>query len=311
MTPSPTPAARVHLMLLATIVLWGSSMPLVKWLTGTFDPLLLAAVRMLAASAALALLLRRQGSWARLDRGQWRQLLRGGVLMVYLNQLLFVAGIARSTATNAALITAMNPLAASFLALWFLREPLSGRRIVGVLLGLVGVAVLILLRPGADLAHGGVGDLMIVGAIRVFAAGALLVQRLAVRLDALTISFAVHAIGAACLLLQCGLQAAWQGQWPRASSSSLAWTVLLLSGAISTGLGNLLWNRSIGIVGMARASVWVYWLPLFSVSLSVVFLGEPLTPWHVLGLSLVLAGTWLGSQRARKEPVPVLPSVIE
>jgi drug/metabolite transporter (DMT)-like permease len=121
----------------------------------------------------------------------------------------------------------------------------------------------------------------------------------------------VHAIGSACLLLQCALQAAWQGQWPKAASSPLAWAVLLLSGAISTGLGNLLWNRSIGLVGMARASVWIYWLPLFSVTLSVIFLGEPLTRWHVLGLLLVLAGTWLGSQRTRKEATPVLPSIIE
>ena len=298
-------------MLLATVLLWGSSMPLIKWLTGSFDSLLLAALRMAAAAFALALLLRRQGALPRLDRGQWKQLFLCGVLMVCLNQELFVAGIARSTATNAALITAMNPLAASFLALWFLREPLSGRRIVGVLLGLCGVAVVILLRPGADLAHGGVGDLMIVGAILVFALGAMLVQRLAVRLDALTISFAVHAIGASLLLLQCGLQAAWQGQWPKASGSPLAWAVLLLSGAISTGLGNLLWNRAIGIVGMARASVWIYWLPLFSVTLSVIFLGEPLTPWHVLGLLLVLAGTWLGSQRARKQPAAVIPSPID
>jgi drug/metabolite transporter (DMT)-like permease len=298
-------------MLLATIVLWGSSMPLVKWLTGSFDSTLLAALRMLAASVALALLLRRQGSWPKLDRAQWRQLLLCGVLMVYLNQELFVAGIARSSATNAALITAMNPLAASFLALWFLREPLSGRRIAGVLIGLAGVSVVILMRPGADLAQGGIGDLMIVLAILVFATGAMLVQRLAVRIDALTISFIVHAIGAGLLLLQCASQAAWQGEWPKAASSPLAWTVLLLSGAISTGLGNLLWNRSIGIVGMARASVWIYWLPLFSVSLSVIFLGEPLTRWHVLGLLLVLAGTWLGSQRGRKEPASVLPSIIE
>jgi drug/metabolite transporter (DMT)-like permease len=298
-------------MLLATIVLWGSSMPLVKWLTGSFDPMLLAALRMVAASAALAVLLRRQGSWPKLDGAQWRQLLLCGVLMVYLNQELFVAGIARSSATNAALITAMNPLAASFLALWFLREPLSGRRIAGVLVGLAGVTVVILMRPGADLAHGGIGDLMIVLAILVFATGAMLVQRLAVRIDALTISFIVHAIGSAFLLLQCALHSAWQGEWPRAAGSPLAWTALLLSGAISTGLGNLLWNRSISVVGMARASVWLYWLPLFGVSLSVIFLGEPLTRWHVLGLLLVLAGTWLGSQRTRHEATPVLPSVIE
>jgi drug/metabolite transporter (DMT)-like permease len=289
---------RVRLMLLATIVLWGANMPLVKWLTGAFDSLLLAGLRMVAAACVLLALLRRRGlPWPRLERSQWLQLLACSLLMIYANQGLFVSGIARSTATNAALITALNPLAATCLALWFLGERLSGRRLVGLLFGLAGVALVILKRPGADLAHGGVGDVLIVLAVLVFAAGAVLVQRLAPRLDALTISVVIHAVGAAALLAQCGLQAAITGQLSRVSPGWLPWLGLALSGALSTGVGNLLWSRAITLVGMARASVWLYWLPPFGVAPAVLFLGEPVTIWHAIGLALVLLGTRLSGRK--------------
>lgn len=68
---------------------------------------------------------------------------------------------------------------------------------------------------------------------------------------------------------------------------------------VSTGIGNLAWNRAIGVVGMARAAVWLYWVPLFGMASSVVFLGEPITAWHVMGLGLVLLGTRLGTRNAQ------------
>ena len=40
----------------------------------------------------------------------------------------------------------------------------------------------------------------------------------------------------------------------------------------------------------------VYWVPIFGVSFSTLLLGEPLTVWHLLGLGMVLGGTWLGTR---------------
>jgi len=284
------------LSLLIVIALWGSNIPLAKWLTTQFDVVLQTSVRMVTAAAVMALLLRRGGPRPKLTRQQVAQLFVCGVLMVYLNQLLFVGGVARSSATHGSLITATNPLAASLMALWFLGERMTWRRMAGIALGLGGVGLVVLMRPGAQMAEGGIGDLMMVLAIVTFAAGAVIVQRLATQLDAVAISVGIHVAGASCLVLQLGLEAAWRGQWPKASSSVQMWLVLALSGALATGIGNLLWNRAIVAVGMARAFVWLYWLPLFGVAMSVVFLGEPLTPWLVIGLLLVLAGTRLGSR---------------
>lgn len=292
-------AARVRAMLLITTLLWGVNLTAIKWLTGLFDPVLLSGVRMLAALLPMLVLLRLRRCWQTPSRAQWRQLAACGVLMVYLNQWWLAEGLARSSATHGALITALNPLLSAMLALWLLREALSGRRLCGVGLGLAGVALVILNRPGAELVQGGLGDGLVVLAVLVFTLGAVLIQRLAADLNAVVIGVGVHAVGAACLLVHAVVQGAWNG-WPTMPAPGSGWwAIAVLSGALSTGLGNLMWNRAIGLVGMARAAVWLYWVPLFGVASAVVLLGEPLTVWHALGLGLVFIGTHLGTHVAR------------
>jgi uncharacterized membrane protein len=111
----------------------------------------------------------------------------------------------------------------------------------------------------------------------------------------------VMSEGAACLVLHSLVQALWQGGAPAMPSAADLWGIAIVSGMLSTGIGNLMWNRAIGLVGMARAAVWLYWVPLFGVAAAVGLLGEPLTVWHAVALLLVFAGTYLGTQVA---PVP-------
>jgi drug/metabolite transporter (DMT)-like permease len=297
MTAAASPvSAKANAMLFAAVAMWGSNVPLMKWLTGSFDPVLLSTLRMVAASGALALFLVGRAPVKRITPAQWRYLAVCGFAMVYLNQVFFLGGIARSTATNGTLMSATNALFGSLLAWLFLREHIQGRRMVGIAIGMAGVSLVILMRPGADLGHGGVGDLMMLAATISFVAGGAMVQRLAAEIDAVTISVGVHVAGALCLLLHLGAQSAWTGQWPQAPSSPWPWALALVSGAIVSGMGNLMWNRAIAIVGMARASVWTYWMPLFGVVVAVLFLGEPLTVWHVIGFILVLWGTRLSGR---------------
>lgn len=289
--------ARVRVMLLVTTLLWGLNLSVLKWLTGSFDPVLLSAVRMVSAILPMLVLVRCWRSWQSPDRGQWLQLVACGVLMVYLNQWLLAEGLSRSSATNGALITALNPLMSAMLALWLLGEGIHGRRLLGVGLGLAGVALVILNRPGAQLVQGGVGDALVVLAVLVFTMGAVIIQRLAVRLNAVVIGIGIHVVGSTCLLLHALLQMAWTGTVPVMSDSASVWGMAVVSGMLSTGIGNLLWNRAIALVGMARAAVWLYWVPLFGVASAVGLLGEPLTAWHLAGLLMVFAGTYLGTQQ--------------
>lgn len=132
----------VQCVLLAAMLVWGLNVPAVKALTRWFDPLLLASVRMVVATSVLtAILVARRRSLAAVSGRAWIALGACGFLMVYLNQILFVEGLLRSTATNGALIMALSPLVSALLAAAAFGEALTGWRIAGVSLGLAGVAL--------------------------------------------------------------------------------------------------------------------------------------------------------------------------
>lgn len=280
------------------MLVWGINMPVVKWLTGHFDSLLLAGLRMFAAVLMMTVLLRGRTVSLRLRRAQWVQLVLCALCLIYLNQWWFAEGMRRSTATNGALIAAVQPLVAALVAMVLLRERLGARRLAGTLLGVSGVALVVLHRPVAQLVEAGVGDALVLLAVLVFCVGAVLTQRLVREMDAVLLTILVHAIGAAALLGHAGLAALWSGEPPRAPPAGWLWAGLIVSGLLSAGIGNLLWTRSIEHIGMARASQSLHWVPIFGIATAAIFLGEPITRWHVAGLVLVLAGTRLGLERS-------------
>jgi drug/metabolite transporter (DMT)-like permease len=68
---------------------------------------------------------------------------------------------------------------------------------------------------------------------------------------------------------------------------------------LGTAISNVGWYHAIATVGMAKAAVFLSWLPIFGVGFAVAVLGESLTAWHVAGLVLVIAGTRLGTMPGR------------
>lgn len=296
----------VQPILIAAMAIWGLNVAAVKVLTGVFDPITLAALRMLVACAALSIFVLWKG-----HRLPSMSLRRGtaivicALLMVYLNQILFVEGLTRSTATNGALIMALSPLVSALLAAVAFRERLSASRLFGVALGFVGVAAVVLSHPGAGLSTAGVGDLMLVASVISFAAGGAIVQRLARHMHTATISWAIYLVGAALLTLHAGLEA------PALDVAALfpgwrPWVFILFSGVMATALSNLVWNHAISRIGVARTAVFLYWVPVFGVAFAALLLGERLTLWHLFGFLAVMCGTYLGTRRPLT-PAPICP----
>lgn len=305
--PTPPPAApaidhgaAMRWLLLGTMAVWGLNLSVVKLLIGRFEPMQVALLRMLVAAVAITVVLHwRRLPWPRFDRRQGALVAVCAVLMVYLNQILFTEGVARTTATNAALIIALNPLVSALVAALLLGDALTPRRIGGVVLGFSGVAMVVLHKPGAALGRGGIGDALVLASVASWVLGGALVRRLAHERDSSAVSWAVHGAGTLMLLLHVGLpllllpSAGLGAGWARFTFADAG--LLVLSGVFATALGALVWNRALVTLGVARTALYVYWVPIFGVLFGVALLGEPLTPWHLGGLAAVLAGTWLGT----------------
>lgn len=310
MVPSPavpgTGAASMRWLLLGTMALWGANLSVVKLLVARHDTLGISALRLgVAALGLLAVFAwQRHGLQRASDdlaaaratpMGMRRLALLGAcaVLMVYLNQICFTEGVARTTAANAALIIALNPLVSALSAALLLHERLTAPRLAGVALGFGGVALVVLNRPGAVLGTGGLGDLLVFASVLSWVLGGVLLQR--AKLAPIEASALIYGLGALLMAAHMGLRTEpFRVHWDRFGLTDAA--LVVLSGLLAISVGALVWNRALATLGVARTALYVYWVPIFGVGFAVLLLGEPLTAWHLAGLAAVLTGTWLGTR---------------
>ncbi len=297
--PDTDEARRARALLLLMMAVWGLNLSAIKVLTGHFEPLLVAVLRMSVACLVLwAAMLWQRTSWPVFTVRRVMALCACAVCMVYGNQILLADGLVRTGASNAALIMALSPLVSMLLAAIFLRERLTPRRLAGLVLGFGGVAAVTLSRPAAGWTEAGLGDLQVFAAIASFCAGGLIVQRLSGAMTPLALAGSMYTLGAVLLLLHLLLSPVsltagkvFPGVGP--------WSLIVFSGAMATAWGALLWNRGIAVLGATRTAQFQYWVPIFGVGFAALFLGEPLTVWHAFGLAAVIAGNWLGTRPAR------------
>lgn len=294
-----TQTLRSQLLLSGAMLLWGLNIPAIKVLTTSFEAVMLSSLRMFFAWCVFtAITLYHNGRIPKIGRAHWGIVIVCGVFMVYANQIFFTMGMGHTTATNTALIVALGPLMSSVLGSLVFRERLTATRLLGIALGLIGVGAVILHRPGATLKGAGFGDAMVAASVLSFAMGGVLVQRLARKLNAITISWSIYTIGTILLALHSCI-IGFDAHAIFSDTGSLA--LVLFSGIGATAIGNLVWNRSIASLGISRTALFLNWVPLFAIGFAVVFLKEPMSWWLVFGVACVIAGTWLGSIRAQAE----------
>jgi len=294
------PERSVHLALFVTMAVWGLNLSVVRWLTGSLDLWVIAASRMLFAAATLLLLLRVRREFWPVWRG--RELLLGlGVafVFVYFQQVLFVAGLQRTTATNAAIIMALSPVVSLLTEAALFRRGIHGRQVQGTLAALVGVLMVVLHRPGAELGEAAWGDLIIFLSTVNYAIGGSGIQKLARINPILPTNTFVHTVGAIMLVVHLLFAAGPAEYAPLWALDAWGWFLLAMSGILATALGSYVWVMGIAALGVGRNGTYLYWVPIFGMIFGVAFLNEPVTPWHIAGLLLVLWGSKRAIQPAR------------
>jgi len=285
--------------LVYTATVWGANVVLMKLMTQHFTAVHLSAIRMVAAFACIALICRFTARVGPLPTGrQFGWMVGAALLMTYAHQLMLTQGLAWSTATNGALALGLNPLLSVLLGALLFGERLHPAGGFGVVMGLAGVAVVVLNRSDADLRLAGLGDALLIGSMLVYVAGGACIRHVSGQLDPLAIGYWMHLVGAAVLVLH----AVWLPEFrdPQAWSVGLGpWALILVSALVSTALGSVAWNYGIARLGLGRASMFINLLPISGLAAAVVFLGEDLRPAHGIGFALVLAGTWFAVQPRR------------
>jgi drug/metabolite transporter (DMT)-like permease len=280
----------IGLVNLATLS-WASNMTLGRWLRADIGPVTLSAVRFLIASSILvAMLLRMPLRERRLGKDRW--LLLGMALSgVALFTPTLYLGLRHTTAVNATLINGMGPLFTGILAALLIGERMTRRQIGGAALGMLGVGVLI---SGGKLRFwqamdGGIGDLIVLGAVVLWALYSVLSRRAMRNRSALSASAFSALLGLPLL----ALGSIWETRASALAFTSQLILPLLFIGTVPGVLGLLSWNAGVRRLGAGGAMIFYNTLPLYGALLGRMFLGEALGLNHLLGGGLIiLGGLW-------------------
>lgn len=298
-----SPAARAYLGLSCTTLIWAAAFIAGKLVTAEITPLAAGGLRHLAAALVLlpfAWRVRRAGDLRAALPSLAIMVLCGGVLY----QWAFMGALRGTSATNAALLVALNPTM-TVLAAPLVGEPLSRRRVAGVLLAFAGAAVVIThgdLAELAGLAEIRAGDLLAIGAAAMWALFNLAARGAVARLPLSLANAIVLGTGGA-VLLGLALPEAPLAQLEAASPGALAALAFLV--LFASVLAGQLFLFGVHTLGVGHTVVFVYLVPVLTALLSAAALGEPLLPSQVVGGALVLLGVWVTTRQPARAAPPV------
>jgi drug/metabolite transporter (DMT)-like permease len=279
---------RAWIQMSVLAALWGASYMFIKVAIDDVSPIIVVWTRLVLAAMVLLPIAHRGGALAALAPHKGTILLLS-VVQVGAPFLLITFGEKHIASALAGILVASAPIFTALLAFWVDREELAtGWRLVGIMVGIVGVALLF----GVDLSGDSaalIGGLMVLLASFGYAIGPLQMKR---KLQGVPpVATAAATMTLAALLLTPAVPFAFPSDAPGLDTVGS----LLVLGAGGTGIAFLIFYTLIAEIGPGRATVVAYIAPGFSVIYGVSLLGESFTLGTAAGLALILAGSWLAA----------------
>ncbi|MHB0948600.1 MAG: DMT family transporter [Gemmatimonadaceae bacterium] len=281
------------LLLLLMAVIWGANFSVVKYGTQVLPPLAFNAVRITLAALVLLLLARhRGGQWP--SRRMTLTLIGFGTVGMGLYQLLFVEGVARTRASDAALVIASSPILIALGGWMRGTEKLHARAWIGIALAVAGVAFVALGDPGnASGSSSLLGDFLVFLACVCWAWYAIAVKPLTHEVAGLPIT-ALTTLGGALVLLVTGAPSIASADW--AHLPLLGWGAILYAGLAALVVANLFWFRGMRVLGATRTAMYSNLQPVVALLVAWALLGEvPHLP-QLVGVASITGGLFLTRQ---------------
>lgn len=270
----------VILFLLGAI--WGASYLFIRIAVPAFGAFPLVGIRVTLAAIVLGIGLRASGRQFSFRPYAGRLLILGAINAAIPFTLISAAEL-HITASLAAMLTAITPLwAAVFSAIW-LDEPLNGRRVGGLLLGVVGVSVLVGWSPIVLNSTTALAIAALIVATCAYGAVGVFTKRKLSGVPAPTLALG-QQLGAIAWLF---VPALWTAR--DVHPTVRAGAALLTLAIVCTAAAYLLFFRLLASAGPTKTTTVTYLVPVFGTAWGAIFLDEPLTWGMFLGLACIFA----------------------
>ncbi len=289
-----------YVLLGLTALIWGANAVAGKLAVGHISPMMLTLLRWFFAALLLAPFalphLRRDWPLIRPRLGYFALI---GLLGFTVFNGLFYVALIHTTAIHAMIAQSSMPLVV-FVGMFVLfRARTTALQVAGFALTFAGVLLTAAHGEPSNLLHLDIngGDALMGLAVLSFGAYTILLSRKP-RVHWLS---SIFLISATAFLTSLPLAA---GEWwlGRAQApDTQGWLVLLFTVLLPSIASQSLYIRGVEMIGANRANLFINLVPIFGTLLAVLILAEPLFPYHVVALVLVLGGIMLAERGKRTE----------
>ncbi len=279
---------------LGAVFIWGLTFVPSKVALAEMGPLTLAVLRFSVALAVVVTVALKTHP----DPRRWRKLSFGTLaLLGFTSVTLYFGlqnlGLARTSASEAGLVSGSVPALTALLSALVLKERISRLRGLGIVLSIVGVAAVVL-AGNASGARGSVqGDLLVLGGAVAWAFYTLINKDVGGRMPESLLLAYTMVLGTLFLLPGAGLEVATSGFGP---ISPAGWLSVIFLGLGGSAASFFCWNAALRRLDASEASTYINLVPVITVLSAALMLGETLVPSQLLGGALVILGVYLASR---------------
>ncbi len=305
----------VYLKLFVTMVLWGFAWSVGRLLAEGLPPISIAAIRYAIVVPVFFLILQLKEHSVTVPRAWIKTFLVLGVLNTSLYQAFFLFGVKYAAASDDSLVIGIGPILIAAMAALIVKEPLTRKKVLGLLTGLLGVATISFLSPNINVLNRPLGMSLVFGGAVVYAAYTVLLRRFisdptnqaaSRRPTSLAIITWVSLLGWLFLIPPSLLESPWNYTW-----NANSWLGILYLALLSTVVGYLFFVDGVTHIGASRAAIFSNLVPVFGVISSFLLLGESLSVWHAASFLLIFLGVVFVNTKPRKPKTSLVVALAE
>ena len=281
--------------LFSLAAMWGASFLFMRLGAAQFGAIPLAGLRVAGASLVLLPLLLMRHEWGA-ARAHWKPLLVVGFTNSAFPFACYSYAALSLNAGLSSIFNAASPLFAAVIAWWWLKDRLTGSRVLGLVIGFVGVFGLAYGKAGMPTAGAGSTSTAVIACIVAtvsYGFSANFTKRYLTGVPPMAVAAGSQFAATVLLALPCALL------WPAVTPAPSAWWSLTALAVVSTGLAYVIYFRLIANVGPSNAITVTFLVPAFAVAWGALFLGEAITLQMTIGCAVILAGTALATGLVR------------
>jgi drug/metabolite transporter (DMT)-like permease len=285
----------VDALLITAIVVWGFNFPLMKVMYRYFHPITFNALRFTISSVTMLGLLKLRNENGRLERRDWPGVVWLGFIGNTLYPFVFVLGLDRTTAGNAALLMALTPVFAFLIGVAMKKEHFSTGILLGIVLSFAGTAAIVAFGEGdISFKKSWVGNFLMISAAICWAWQSAESTRLLPKYGPIRLTVFAMVAGTAMLL---PLSLPWLIAQDWQSVPLVGWLGLAYSALLSITYAYFIWAYAINAIGVAHTSVFNNVTPIVAMLAGWFMLAERPSIAQLVGVVLVLSGVFMVRSR--------------